>query len=79
MNGFLIYAAKRFLQFLFVVFTGITLAFLIAHFSPVDPIEQTVSLLTSFGSTDPERLSKEFEGSWVLSVARASRPLYAFQ
>ncbi|TAY18933.1 ABC transporter permease [Rhizobium leguminosarum] len=54
MNGFLIYAAKRFLQFLFVVFTGITLAFLIAHFSPVDPIEQTVSLLTSFGSTDPQ-------------------------
>ena len=54
MNGFLIYAAKRSLQFLFVVFTGITLAFLIAHFSPVDPIEQTVSLLTSFGSTDPQ-------------------------
>ncbi|MGO8168802.1 ABC transporter permease, partial [Rhizobium ruizarguesonis] len=46
MNGFLIYAAKRLLQFLFVVFTGITLAFLIAHCSPVDPSEQTVSLLT---------------------------------
>ena len=54
MNGFLIYAGKRFLQFLFVVVTGITLAFLIAHFSPVDPVEQTVSLLTSFGSTDPQ-------------------------
>ncbi|MBB3593383.1 peptide/nickel transport system permease protein [Rhizobium sp. BK529] len=54
MNGFLIYVGKRFLQFLFVVVTGITLAFLIAHFSPVDPVEQTVSLLTSFGSTDPQ-------------------------
>jgi peptide/nickel transport system permease protein len=53
MNGFLIYLAKRFGQFAFVVFTGVTLAFLIAHFSPVDPIEQTVSLLTSFGNTDP--------------------------
>ena len=54
MNGFLVSAAQRFLQFLFVVFTGITLAFLIVHFSPVDPVEQTVSLLTSFGSTDPQ-------------------------
>jgi len=53
MNGFLIYVAKRLGQFVFVVFTGVTLAFLIAHLSPVDPIEQTVSLLTSFGSTDP--------------------------
>ncbi|OEO27923.1 ABC transporter permease [Devosia insulae DS-56] len=53
MHGFLIYVLKRLGQFLFVVFTGVTLAFLIAHFSPVDPIEQTVSLLTSFGNTDP--------------------------
>ena len=28
MNGFLIYVAKRFAQFVFVVFTGVTLAFL---------------------------------------------------
>jgi peptide/nickel transport system permease protein len=53
MNGYLAYVAKRFGQFVFVVFTGVTLAFLIAHFSPVDPIEQTVSLLTNFGATDP--------------------------
>ncbi|HEV2515713.1 MAG TPA: ABC transporter permease [Devosia sp.] len=53
MHGFLIYLTKRVGQFLFVVFTGVTLAFLIAHFSPVDPIEQTVALLTNFGSTDP--------------------------
>jgi peptide/nickel transport system permease protein len=53
MNGFLIYAAKRFGQFLFVVFTGVTLAFLISHLSPVDPIEQTLALLTNFGATDP--------------------------
>ncbi|KFC71301.1 (GlcNAc)2 ABC transporter, permease component 1 [Devosia sp. LC5] len=53
MNGYLTYVAKRFGQFIFVVVTGVTLAFLIAHFSPVDPIEQTVSLLTNFGSTDP--------------------------
>lgn len=53
MNRFFPYLGKRFGQFVFVVFTGVTLSFLIAHFSPVDPIEQTVSLLTSFGNTDP--------------------------
>jgi peptide/nickel transport system permease protein len=53
MNGYLAYVAKRFGQFVFVVVTGVTLAFLIAHFSPVDPVEQTVSLLTNFGATDP--------------------------
>lgn len=54
MNGFAIYAIKRFGQFLFVVVTGITLSFLITHLSPIDPIEQTVSLLTSFGASDPK-------------------------
>ncbi|MBU1307101.1 MAG: ABC transporter permease [Alphaproteobacteria bacterium] len=53
MNGYLNYVAKRFGQFVFVVVTGVTLSFLIAHFSPVDPVEQTVSLLTNFGATDP--------------------------
>ncbi|MCS6760025.1 MAG: hypothetical protein MO852_14650 [Candidatus Devosia euplotis] len=53
MNGYLNYVIKRFGQFVFVVVTGVTLSFLIAHFSPVDPVEQTVSLLTNFGATDP--------------------------
>ena len=53
MNGFLIYVAKRFGQLVFVVVTGVTLAFLIAHFSPVDPVEQTLALVTNFGATDP--------------------------
>ncbi|MFI5014349.1 MAG: ABC transporter permease [Hyphomicrobiales bacterium] len=57
MHGFLIYTAKRFAQFAFVVFTGITLAFLIAHLSPVDPVEQSLSLLTNFGATDPRSVA----------------------
>lgn len=56
MTGFLVYAGKRFVQFVFVVFTGVTLAFLIAHFSPVDPVEQSLALLASFGSTDPKSI-----------------------
>lgn len=53
MSGFLLYVARRFAQFVLVVFTGITLAFFITHLSPVDPVEQTVSLLTTFGASDP--------------------------
>lgn len=47
------YLARRLLQFFLVIFLGVTLAFLIANLSPIDPVEQTVSLMTSFAATDP--------------------------
>jgi peptide/nickel transport system permease protein len=53
MNAFLKYAAQRFGQFVFVVVTGISLAFVIAHMSPVDPVEQSLSLMTGFSASDP--------------------------
>jgi peptide/nickel transport system permease protein len=53
MNVFLKYAARRFGQFVFVIVTGITLAFIIAHLSPVDPVEQSLSLMTGFSASDP--------------------------
>jgi peptide/nickel transport system permease protein len=53
MGSFVRYLSARFLQFVFVVFAGITLAFFITHLSPIDPVEQTVSLMTNFGTTDP--------------------------
>ena len=53
MSGFYIYVVRRFVQFVVVAFTGVTLAFLIVHLSPVNPVEQTVSLMTTFGATDP--------------------------
>jgi peptide/nickel transport system permease protein len=56
MNVFLKYAAKRFGQFVFVVVTGITLAFIIAHLSPVDPVEQSLSLMTGFSASDPRAI-----------------------
>lgn len=56
MNAFLKYAAKRFGQFVFVVVTGITLAFIIAHLSPVDPVEQSMSLMTGFSGSDPRAI-----------------------
>lgn len=72
MNGYLTYVAKRFGQFLFVVFTGVTLAFLIAHLSPIDPIEQTVSLLTTFGASDPRAVEVLRESLRVLYGADGS-------
>ena len=56
MNGFFGYAARRFVQLVFVIVTGITLAFLIAHFSPVDPVEQSLSLMTGFSASDPRAI-----------------------
>ncbi len=56
MNVFLKYAAKRLGQFVVVVVTGITLAFIIAHLSPVDPVEQSLSLMTGFSASDPRAI-----------------------
>ena len=56
MNAFLKYTARRFAQFVFVIFTGISLAFVIAHLSPVDPVEQSLSLMTGFSGSDPRAI-----------------------
>lgn len=53
MNSLAAYLGKRLLQFVFVVVAGITLAFLITNLSPVDPVEASLSQMTSFGATDP--------------------------
>lgn len=53
MDGFWKYLVRRALQFALVVVLGVTLAFLITHLSPVDPVEQSLALMTSFGATDP--------------------------
>ncbi|SHF73251.1 peptide/nickel transport system permease protein [Kaistia soli DSM 19436] len=57
MDGFAKYLARRFLQFILVIFLGVSLAFLITHLSPVDPVEQSVSLMTNFGATDPRSVA----------------------
>jgi len=56
MNAYATYALKRLLQFALVVFIGINLAYLITHLTPIDPVEQTVSAVTAFGSTSPEAI-----------------------
>src|SRR3954452_12501033 len=53
MGGYLTYIARRLLQFVVVVFIGINLAYVITHATPIDPVEQSISAVTSFGSTAP--------------------------
>jgi peptide/nickel transport system permease protein len=56
MNGYLTYIVRRLGQFVLVVFIGINLAYVITHATPIDPVEQSISAVTSFGNTAPEAI-----------------------
>lgn len=56
MRGYLAYFAKRFGQFALVVFIGVNLAYVITHATPIDPVEQSIAVVTSFGNTAPEAI-----------------------
>ena len=51
------YLRRRLLQFVVVVFIGINITYVITHATPIDPVEQTISAATSFGSTSPEAIA----------------------
>ena len=50
MPSYLRYLLRRFGQFALVVFIGVNIAFFVTHATPIDPVEQTISATTSFGS-----------------------------
>ncbi len=58
MSGYLAYVGRRLGQFLLVVFIGINIAYVVTHASPVDPVEQSISAVTSYGSTAPEAIEQ---------------------
>jgi peptide/nickel transport system permease protein len=64
------YVAKRLVQFVLVVFIGISLTFFITHLTPIDPVEQMVASMTAFGNTSPEA---------VLRMREALQELYGVQ
>lgn len=70
MDGFAKYLVRRLFQFFLVIFLGVSLAFLITNLSPVDPVEQSVALMTNFGATDPRS---------VELMRRALEELYGLQ
>jgi peptide/nickel transport system permease protein len=56
MRAFFIYGLKRLGQFVLVVFIGINMAYVITHSTPIDPVEQSIATVTSFGNTSPEAI-----------------------
>jgi peptide/nickel transport system permease protein len=58
MRTYLTYLAKRIGQFLLVVFIGVNLAYVITHATPIDPVEQSISAVTSFGNTSPDAIDQ---------------------
>ncbi|MHB2169046.1 ABC transporter permease [Alsobacter sp. R-9] len=58
MQGYLAYFAKRIGQFALVVFIGVNLAYVITHATPIDPVEQSISAVTSFGNTAPDAIEQ---------------------
>lgn len=44
----------RILQWVFVIFVGVTITFLIPRLSPINPVDQAVSRLTSFQTINPD-------------------------
>jgi len=65
MRRYALYVAKRLVQFVLVVFIGLSLTFFITHLTPIDPVDQMVASLTAFGDTSPEA---------VLQMREALRP-----
>ena len=58
MNGYLVYVVRRLAQFGLVLFIGINLAYVITHATPIDPVEQSISAVTSFGNTAPDAIEQ---------------------
>jgi peptide/nickel transport system permease protein len=70
MSQYLAYIARRFGQFVLVVFVGINLAYIITHVTPIDPVEQSISVATSFGATAPDAIEQ---------MRQSLRELYGLQ
>jgi peptide/nickel transport system permease protein len=52
------YILPRLVQWIVVIFVGVTITFLIPRLSPVNPVEQAVSRATAFQTMDPEAMQK---------------------
>ncbi|SDR59999.1 peptide/nickel transport system permease protein [Rhizobiales bacterium GAS113] len=70
MRAFFTYFAKRLGQFFLVVLIGINLAYAITHATPIDPVEQSVAAVTSYGNAAPEAINQ---------MRQSLRELYGLQ
>jgi peptide/nickel transport system permease protein len=70
MRNYGLYVLRRLVQFVLVVFIGISLTFFITHLTPIDPVEQMIASITAFGETSPEA---------VLMMREALAELYGLE
>src|SRR5713226_6161353 len=70
MRAYSLYLFRRLIQFALVVFIGMNIAYAVTHSTPIDPIEQTISAATSFGSTSPDAIAQ---------MRQSLRDLYGLQ
>jgi peptide/nickel transport system permease protein len=56
MKDYLFFAFKRFLQFLAVVFAGISAAFFISHLNPISPVETIIGRVSGQSAYSPEAI-----------------------
>ena len=70
MHGYTAYLVKRLGQSALVIFIGINLAYVITHATPIDPVEQSISAVTSFSNTAPDAIEQ---------MRRSLRELYGLQ
>jgi len=57
MKAYLLFALKRLIQFLAVVFFGCSLAFLIAHLSPISPVDMIIMQVTGRSASSPDAIN----------------------
>ena len=53
MNFFKRYILPRFIQWVIVIFVGVTVVFFVPRLSPMDPVQTTLRRLSSVGTTNP--------------------------
>ncbi|TCT32990.1 ABC transporter permease [Martelella mediterranea] len=66
MKAYLWFALKRAIQLVVVVFFGVSVAFFITNLSPIDPVQQTLSRITSRSNFSPEAIAQMREALTAL-------------
>jgi peptide/nickel transport system permease protein len=56
MKAYLLFALKRFIQLIAVVVFGCSIAFLVAHLSPISPVDTIIMQVTGRSASSPEAI-----------------------
>jgi peptide/nickel transport system permease protein len=56
MKAYLLFALKRFIQLIAVIFFGCTIAFFIAHLSPLSPVDNILMQVTGRSASNPDAI-----------------------